>query len=108
MMFPLLATKIKYRKKEHLIERFITVYNTLKKVRIIPIPHRIDNEYSKELNQWNIIKWLQYQIVPPCNHPDHPTGNLDFEEPLSVCFYRCATGFPTHKIDWLIEVVIIT
>ena len=36
---PILATVIKSRKKEHLLEGFIEVYDTLKKVGINPILH---------------------------------------------------------------------
>ena len=45
----ILATAIKSRKKEHLLEGFIKMHDTLKAAGINPILHRIDNEYSVEL-----------------------------------------------------------
>ena len=46
---PILGTEIKSRKKEHLIEQFITMYNTLKKAGLVPVLHHIDNEFSTDL-----------------------------------------------------------
>lgn len=52
---PILEIVIKLRTKEYLTKGFTTVYDTLKKVGINPILHRIDNEYSKELiNKMNL------------------------------------------------------
>lgn len=46
---PILATGVQSRRKVHLIEGFITMYNILKKAGINPILCHIDNEYRKEL-----------------------------------------------------------
>ena len=46
---PILAVVIKSRRKEHLLEGFIEMHNTLKKAGINPVLHRIENEFSKEL-----------------------------------------------------------
>ena len=46
---PILATAIKSKKKEHLLQGFIEMHNTLKKAGINPILHQIDNEFSIEL-----------------------------------------------------------
>ena len=46
---PILAVAIRSRQKEHLLEGFIEMHDTLKKAGINPVLHRIDNEFSKEL-----------------------------------------------------------
>ena len=56
----IIATGIKSRKKEHLIEGFITMYNTLKKVGTNPIAHRIDNEFSIDLIEEIETRRLKY------------------------------------------------
>ena len=46
---PILTTAIESRKKEHLLEGFIEIHDTLKNVGINPIPNQIDNKLSMEL-----------------------------------------------------------
>ena len=58
---PLLAIGIKSRKKDHLVEGFITMYNTLKKAGINPILHRVDNEFSTDLINKKVASGLKYQ-----------------------------------------------
>ena len=68
----IIATGIKSRKKEHLIEGFITMYNTLQKAGINPIIHKIDNEFSIDLIEEIETRGLKYQIAPPGNHRNLP------------------------------------
>ena len=98
---PILATGIKSRKKEHLIEGFVTIYDTLKHVGINSILHRIDNEYSTELFNEIEVKGLKYQIAPPGNHRILPTeraihifNNNQFEPSI---LSGCDQGFPTNQ-----------
>ena len=70
---PILVTGIISRKKEHLIQGPITIYNTLKKVGISPNLHQIENEFSKRLITKIETKGLKYQIVTPGNHRSFPT-----------------------------------
>ena len=46
---PILATAIKSRRKEHLLEGFKEMSDTLTKAGINSVLHRINNEFSKEL-----------------------------------------------------------
>ena len=64
---PILAVVIRSRKKEHLLGGFIKIHDTLKKVGINPVLHRIDNEFSKELIEEIKARVLKYQIAPRGN-----------------------------------------
>ena len=57
---PILATAIRSRKKEHLLEGFKEIHDTLKKVGINPVLHQINNEFSKELIEEIKSRGLKY------------------------------------------------
>ena len=65
---PILATAIRSKKKEHLLEGFKEMHNTLTQAGINPVLHRIDNEFLKELIEEIESRGLKYQIVPRGNH----------------------------------------
>ena len=66
---PVLAIGIKSRKKEHLIAGFITMHETLKKVGINRIIHRIDNEFSKDLIEEIETRKLKKTRLPEITGP---------------------------------------
>ena len=47
---PILVTEIKSKKKEHLIEGVILIYNMFKKVGINSILHQVDNKFLTDLD----------------------------------------------------------
>ena len=65
---PILAVAIRSRKKEHLLDGFKEMHDTLKKAGINPILHRVDNEFLKELIEEIGSRVLKYQIAPRGNH----------------------------------------
>ena len=106
----IIATGIKSRRKEHLIEGFITLYNTLQKARINPIIHRIDNEFSIDLIEEIETRGLKYQIAPPDNHRTLPAERAiqTFENHFELILYRCDHAYPKNQWDRLIDVAVLT
>ena len=94
----ILATGIKSRKKEHLITGFITMYETLKKVGINPIIHRIGNEFLKDLIEEIESRNLKYQIAPPGNHRTLPAERSiqTFKNHFESILYGCDPGYPKN------------
>ena len=87
---PILAVAIKSRRKEHLLEGFIEMHDTLKKAGINPVLHRIDNEFSKELIEETESRGLKYQIAPRGNHQTIAVKkrNTNIKEPLHISIIR--------------------
>ena len=65
---PILATSIRLRNKEHLLEGFKEMHNTLTQVGINPVLHRIDNEITNKLIKEIGVRGLKYQTAPRENH----------------------------------------
>ena len=64
----ILATAIKSRRKEHLLEGFKEMHDTLKKAGIKPVLYQLDNEFSIELIEEIESRGLKYQTAPRGNH----------------------------------------
>ena len=103
---PILATGIKSRKKEHLITGFITMHETLKKVGINPIVHRINNEFSKDLIEEIEARNLKYQIAPPGNHCTLPAERSikTFKNHFESIIFGRDPGYPQTQWNRLTDV----
>ena len=70
---PILATVIKSRHNEHLLEEFKETHDTLTKASINPILQKIDNKFSKELIEEIVfpitLPTSQFPILPEGNYP---------------------------------------
>ena len=64
----ILATGIKSRKKEHLIEGFKEVHKELIDAGIVPQLVKLDNETSAEMIKTIKIKNMSFQLAPPRDH----------------------------------------
>ncbi len=64
----ILATPIKSRQTQHLIQGYDFCYNLLKKAGIIPTLQRLDNEVSKELIASIESKHVEYQLANAHDH----------------------------------------
>ena len=106
----ILATGITSRKKEHLLEGFKTIHDTLKEAGINPIIHRIDNEFSTNLIAEIEARGLAYQIAPPGNHRTLPAERSiqTFKNNFKFTLYGCDPGFPKNQWDRLIDIAVIT
>ena len=65
---PILATAIKSKRKEYLLEGFKEMHDTLTKAGINPVLHQIDNKFLKELIEEIESRGLKYQITTRRNH----------------------------------------
>ena len=96
---PILAVAIKSRDKEHLLVGFKEIHDTLTKVRINPVRHRIDNEFSKKLIGEIESRGLKYQIAPRGNHrtveAERATQRL--KNHFQSVLYGCDPTFPKNQ-----------
>ena len=107
---PILATVIKSRKKEHLLEEFIEMHSTLKKVGINPILHQINNEFSIELIEEIESRGLKYQITPRGNHRTIAAerGIQTLKNHSTSVLYGCDPTFPKYQFDRVLPVAVLT
>ena len=108
-MGAILATAIKSRKKEHLLEGFIEMHDTLKKAGINPILHRIDNEFSMELIEEIESRELKYQIAPRGNHRTIPAerGIQALKNHFTSVLYGYDPTFPKNQWDRVLPVAVL-
>ena len=94
----IIATTIRSRRKEHLLDRFKEMHDTLKKAGINPVLHRIDNEFSKELTEEIELRGLKYQIVPRGNHRTIAAerGIQTLKNHFILVLYGCDPTFPKN------------
>ena len=93
---PIIATAIKSRHKEHLLEGFKEMHDTLIKVGINPVLHRIDNEFSKELIKEIEARGLKYQTTLGGNHQ------------TVAAEHGCDPTFPKNQWDRVLPVAVLT
>ena len=67
-----LATGIKSRKKEHLIEGFKEVHKKLTDAGIVPQLVKLDNEASAVIIKTIKIKNMSFKLAPPRDHLTNP------------------------------------
>ena len=107
---PILAVAIQSRKKEHLLAGFIEMHNTLKKSGIMPVLHRIDNEFLKELIEEIEARGLKYQIAPRRNH--QTIGAEQAIQTMKNYFisvlYGCDPTFSKSQWDRVLPVEVLT
>ena len=106
----ILATATKSRKKEHLLEGFIEMYDILKKAGINPILHQIDNKFSKKSIEEIETQKLKYQIAPKDNHRIIPAerGIQTLTYHFTSVLYECHLTFPKNQWGWVLPVVVLT
>ena len=106
----ILATAIKSRKKENLLEDFITMYDTLKKAGINPILNQIDNKFSKELIEEIESKKLKYQIISPGYHREIAVKReiQTFKNHSISILDGCDPNYPKDQWNQLLPVAVIT
>ena len=96
---PILATAIKSSHKEHLLERFKEIHDTLTKTGINPVLHQIDNEFLKD-NRRIRIKGIKISNSTKRKSPNGSgrTRNSNIEEPLSISIIRMRSKVPEESM----------
>ena len=107
---PILGTAIKSRRKEHLLEGFKEMHETLKKAGINPILHRIDNKFSIELIEEIESRGLKYHIAPRGNHQTIAAerGIQTLKNHFISVLYGCAPTFLKNQWDRVLLVAVLT
>ena len=107
---PILATSIESRHKEHSLEGFKEMHDTLTKAGINPVLHRIDIEFLKELIEEIEARGLKYQIAPRGNHQTVAAEQRiqTLKNHFQSVLYGCDPTFPKNQWDRVLPVAVLT
>ena len=103
---PIIAVATRSRKKI-LLGGFIEMYDTLKKAGINLVPHRIDNDFSKELKEEIEARDLKYNIAPRGIYRMIAAERVMENHFISVV-YGCDPTFSKNQWDRVLPVVVLT
>ena len=95
----ILATGIKGRKGQELVDGYNILYERLIKAGVKPVIQRLDNEASKALVKCIEEKGLKYQLASPYDHRLNPAERAiqTYKNHLISNLHGCDTEFPASQ-----------